>query len=206
MKEATKAEKGKKKKKKNNFNVFEVPTDWDTPAQEGEQEIVVTSKKNKRDVKPASESEAPSTPTQKGFEDFSAPTITTPKIKSNTATFLKKAVSKSATPKKKLSQMEKIKFQVSSSDTKPKRVNWALTRNMFQGTEDLLASIKSSPGIPHDPAKQPDKGLLKRKSISNTGSPALNPVALNTQLNAARHSKKGLKMQKRLSAQDFFQF
>ena len=28
----------------------------------------------------------------------------------------------------------------------------------FQGTEDLLASIKSSPGIPHDPAKQPDKG------------------------------------------------
>ena len=75
-------------------------------------EMVVPSKKNKGDVKHKSESEsvAPSSPPQKGFEDFSAPTITTPKMKSHTATFLKKAVSKSATPKKKLSQVRVIGY------------------------------------------------------------------------------------------------
>ena len=64
--------------------------------------------------------------------------------------------------------------------------------------EDLVASIKSSPGIPHDPKKHPEKGLLKRRSLADadgsglnesisgglTASPMLNPVSLNTQLNS----------------------
>lgn len=206
-KEAKKEEKKVKKaeeiKEKKN-NIFDEPSEWDTPLQDGETEIILPSKKYKGDVKlaPAAESTGLNSP-QKGFEDFSEPTMTTPKITSHTAKFLKKAMSKSATPKKKLSQIEKLKSQGSSSESK-KRVNWALSNNMFQGTADLLASIKSSPGIPHDPKKQPEKGLLKTKSMSRTGSPALNPVALNTQLNASLNSKKGLKMQKRLSAQDFF--
>ena len=41
-----------------------------------------------------------------GFKDFEAPSIGTPTMKSHTALFLKKAMSKSVTPNKKLSQVK----------------------------------------------------------------------------------------------------
>jgi hypothetical protein len=139
-----------------------------------------------------------------GFKDFAAPTVTTPGKNTHTAQYLKKVLSKSNTPKKKLSQIEKLKTKASSSESKAKRVNWALTKNMSTSERDLLLSIKSSPGIPHDPRKKPDKGLLKTKTAPRTPQNE-NPVQLNTQLNSI--SKKGVKMAmkfERMAAKDFF--
>ena len=52
----------------------------------------------------------------------------------------------------------------------------------------MHAQIKLSPAIPHDPKKAPEKSLLKRtlakKALEREGSPQLNPVSLNTQLNS----------------------
>merc|ERR1712013_931418 len=72
-----------------------------------------------------------------GFE----PAQITP-VKSFTSTFLKKAVSKSGTPKK---------------------INFALTQNKAQDFVDHLRQVKSSPQTPHDPDKKPVKKLLKRE-------------------------------------------
>eukprot|EP00088_Acartia_fossae_P035340 TRINITY_DN363_c0_g2_i11.p1 TRINITY_DN363_c0_g2~~TRINITY_DN363_c0_g2_i11.p1 ORF type:complete len:871 (-),score=354.25 TRINITY_DN363_c0_g2_i11:199-2757(-) len=226
-KDNDKAESPKKKANKENMSngkLFDESNDWDTPLQPGEQEIVIPNKKYKGKVKlkPAAENPEENDSPKKsepspGFKDFEPPSIGTPTMKSHTALFLKKAMSKSVTPKKKLSQVEKLKTKVSSSESRVKRVNFALTKNTMQGMEDLVASIKSSPGIPHDPKKHPEKGLLKRSSMADAdgglnesisenlaASPMLNPVSLNTQLNSI--SKKGKKLigKKRMKAMDFF--
>jgi len=204
--------------------VFAESSDWDEPLQPGEQEIVIPSKKYKGDqkLKPAKscsngfkEYDSPKGKTPKscsnGFKEFDSPTVTTPKSMSHTAKFLKKAMSQSATPKKKLSQIEKLKAKGSSSESRIKKVNFALTKNMMQDVEEMHAQIKLSPAIPHDPKKAPEKSLLKRtvlkKALEREGSPQLNPVSLNTQLNSSI-SKKGNKIHgknmKRMMARQFF--
>lgn len=209
----------KKKKSKENKhngdstesgNLFEMCTDWDTPLQPGEQEIVLPNKKYKGSSKLAPASATAPAP---GFPDFESPKMSTPK--SHTAVFLKKAMSKSATPKKKMSKLEGLKQKNSSSAPRLKKVNFALTKNMSQEISDLYSSIANSPGTPHDPRKNPEKSLLKcvPSSLNNSidlnssllgNSKQLNPVQLNTQLNSI--SKKGVKLmgKKRLSAKDFF--
>merc|ERR1719285_1413147 len=173
--------------------LFAEPSDWDEPHQPEDQEIVSPSKKNKDEqkVKPVKSC-------SNGFKEFDSATVTTPQPQtlSHTAKFLKKAMSKSATPKKKLSQIEKLKAKGTSSESRIKRVNFALTKNMMQDVEEMHAQIKLSPAIPHDPKKAPEKSLLKRtlakKALEREGSPQLNPVSLNTQLNSV--SKKGKKL------------
>jgi len=164
-KKMAKLEKKKDKKKMNEEGgkLFAESDDWDEPA-------------------------APAQPV--GFKDFASPTVTTPGKNTHTAQFLKKALSKSNTPKKKLSQVEKLKTKASSSESKAKRLSWALSKNMSTSERDLLLTIKSSPGIPHDPRKKPEKGLLKTKTAPRTPQNE-NPVQLNTQLNSV--SKKVLK-------------
>merc|ERR1712010_189229 len=71
--------------------VFEEPT-WDSPLLPGEQELVLPNKSYKGPEKLAPPAAAPEI---SGFE----PSQITP-VKSFTSTFLKKAVSKSGTPKK----------------------------------------------------------------------------------------------------------
>merc|ERR1712080_494742 len=86
--------------------VFE-ESDWDSPLKPGEVEVVLPNKKykGKDKLKPASEA-------QEGFPGFDPPSIskTTPKTSgTKTASFLKKAMSKSVSPKLKKSKLEKLK-------------------------------------------------------------------------------------------------
>jgi len=192
---------------KKSSKLFAEPSDWDEPYQPGDQEIAKPSKKHKDEekVKPVKSC-------SNGFKEFDSATVTTPKPQSlsHTAKFLKKAMSKSATPKKKLSQIGKLKAKGTSSESRIKRVNFALTKNMMQDVEEMHAQIKLSPAIPHDPKKAPEKSLLKRtlakKAMEREGSPQLNPVSLNTQLNSV--SKKGKKLHgknmRRMMAKEFF--
>jgi len=126
-------------------------------------------------------------PVSTGFAGFDPPTVSTPTL-STTAVFLKKALSKSATPKKKKGgRLAELKSkELSSSEPRgSKRVNFQLTRNMSQDIGELMETIANSPGIPHDPAREPEKGLLKKtvSKVKNNGH--MQPLQLNTQLNAA---------------------
>lgn len=76
---------------------------------------------------------SPVSPVSSGFPEFDSPTVSTPNLaKSHTAVFLKKAMSKSATPKKKLKRLGEEQSKSASSEPRLKRVNFALTRNMSQ--------------------------------------------------------------------------
>ena len=71
----------------------------------------------------------------KGFPGFSGPTVSTPNLaKSHTAVFLKKALSKSVTPKMKHKAAGRSNAEVerSASEPRPKKVNFVLTRNISQ--------------------------------------------------------------------------
>jgi len=186
---------GSKKKKKAKaekvvnvaMKLFDESADWGTPEDQenGSSASVVEA--------------APS----KGFKGFESPKVSTPK--SHTAVFLKKAMSKSATPKKKLSKIEKLKATNSASEGRSKKVNFVLTRNTSQEISDLYTSIAASPGIPHDPARNPNKSLLRVKTGVLDKSIELHPVQLNTQLNSI--SKKGRKLvgkNMRMKASQFF--
>merc|ERR1712192_300843 len=101
--------------------VFEEPT-WDSPLLPGEQELVLPSKSYKGSEKLAPPAVAPEI---SGFE----PSQITPVKKSFTSTFLKKAVSKSGTPKKSKKdrlQDESAKKELSNSAPQKKRINFAL--------------------------------------------------------------------------------
>jgi len=188
--------------------LFEEPSDWDTPMQPGEQEIVLPNKKYKGSVKLTAPEEPLTTPTQQGLPGFDSPKISqqSPGKASHTAVFFAKALSKSVTPKKKKGRLAELtNLKCASEPRKTKRVNFALTKNASQDISDLLSSIASSPGTPHDPAKNPEKSLLKRrKSLLDDRSPELQPVQLNTQLNSI--SKRGQKLigKKRMRAKAFF--
>jgi len=175
---------------------FEEPT-WDTPLLPGEQELVLPNKNYKGPEKLAPPAAAPEI---SGFE----PSQITP-VKSFTSTFLKKAVSKSGTPKKSKKDRlleETAKKELSNSAPQKKRINFALTQNKAQDFVDHLRQVKSSPQTPHDPDKKPVKKLLKKKESLESSAKKLNPVGLNTQLNS--RSKTAKILQKRARAMDFF--
>merc|ERR1712117_775405 len=109
--------------------------------------------------------------------------MVTPAKPSHTATFLKKALSKSVDGKK----IKKEK----------KKVNIVETRSKSQDIPSHLRSVKNSPQTPHDPSKNPTKGVLKKRVSLESGT-RLNPVQLNTQLNGRSTVKK------RKFAMDFF--
>jgi len=212
---ATEIVKKKKKKKKEkqdkpihddeeqSAKVFE-ESDWDSPLKPGETEIVLPNKKYKGKDKLKSANEA-----QCGFPGFDPPSITktTPKTSgTTTASFLKKAMSKSASPKLKKSKIEKIKKleTLTMSEPKKKKVNFALTMNKSQDINAFITSIASSPSIPHDPNKQPSKPLLSGQD-STPNSSKRNSVALNTQINSkSKIAKKMAALSKRGRAMDFF--
>ena len=176
--------------------VFEEPT-WDSPLLPGEQELVLPNKSYKGPEKLAPPAAAPEIC---GFE----PSQITP-VKSFTSTFLKKAVSKSGTPKKSKKdrlQEESAKKELSNSAPQKKRINFALTQNKAQDFVEHLRQVKSSPQTPHDPDKKPTKKLLKKKESLESSAKKLNPVGLNTQLNS--RSKTAKILQKRARAMDFF--
>merc|ERR1719209_1569155 len=176
--------------------IFEEPT-WDAPLLPGEQELVLPNKNYKGSEKLAPPAAVPEIP---GFE----PAQITP-VKSFTSTFLKKAVSKSGTPKKskKMKLLEEAsKKELSNSAPQKKKINFALTQNKAQDFVDHLRQVKSSPQTPHDPDKKPVKKLLKKKESLESSAKKLNPVGLNTQLNS--RSKTAKILQKRAKAMDFF--
>jgi len=176
--------------------VFEEPT-WDSPLLPGEQELVLPNKSYKGPEKLAPPATAPEI---SGFE----PSQITP-VKSFTSTFLKKAVSKSGTPKKSKKERlleESAKKELSNSAPQKKRINFALTQNKAQDFVEHLRQVKSSPQTPHDPDKKPTKKLLKKKESLESSAKKLNPVGLNTQLNS--RSKTAKILQKRARAMDFF--
>merc|ERR1712192_108919 len=177
--------------------VFEEPT-WDSPLLPGEQELVLPNKSYKGPEKLTPPEVAPEI---SGFE----PSQITPVKKSFTSTFLKKAVSKSGTPKKSKKdrlQDESAKKELSNSAPQKKRINFALTQNKAQDFVEHLRQVKSSPQTPHDPDKKPTKKLLKKKESLESSAKKLNPVGLNTQLNS--RSKTAKILQKRARAMDFF--
>merc|ERR1719350_978793 len=176
--------------------VFEEPT-WDSPLLPGEQELVLPNKSYKGPEKLAPPATAPEI---SGFE----PSQITP-VKSFTSTFLKKAVSKSGTPKKSKKERlleESAKKELSNSAPQKKRINFALTQNKAQDFVEHLRQVKSSPQTPRDPDKKPTKKLLKKKESLESSAKKLNPVGLNTQLNS--RSKTAKILQKRARAMDFF--
>ena len=175
--------------------MFEEPT-WDSPLLPGEQELVMPNKSYKGPEKLAPPAVAPEI---NGFESSQI----TP-VKSFTSTFLKKAVSKSGTPKKIKKERllaESAKKELSNSAPQKKRINFALTQNKAQDFVEHLRQVKSSPQTPHDPDKKPVKKLLK-KGKEESSAKKLNPVGLNTQLNS--RSKTAKILQKRARAMDFF--
>merc|ERR1712130_964279 len=175
---------------------FEEPT-WDSPLLPGEQELVLPNKSYKGPEKLVPPAAAPEI---SGFE----PSQITP-VKSFTSTFLKKAVSKSGTPKKSKKEKlleESAKKELSNSAPQKKRINFALTQNKAQDFVEHLRQVKSSPQTPHDPDKKPIKKLLKKKESLESGAKKLIPVGLNPQLNS--RSKTAKILQKRARAMDFF--
>merc|ERR1719187_2888820 len=110
-------------------------------------------------------------------------------------------MSKSVTPKKKKKEISKMTL----SEPRKKKINFALTQNKSQDFVDHLRAVKSSPQTPHDPKKNPSKALLKKRSSMEAGQAKLNPVGLNTQLNARSKTAKMLQSgRNRANAADFF--
>jgi len=175
-----------------NGKVFE-ESEWDEPLKPGEQELVIPNKNYKGDVK-----------LEKAKEGQLSPQITP--AKSFTATFLKKAVSKSATPKKtKKSLINGVTKSECASEPRKKKINFALTQNKSQDFVDHLKAVKSSPQTPHDPSRNPSKTLLKKRTSMESNQKKLNPVGLNTQLNGRSKTMKHLVGSgKRATAMDFF--
>ena len=138
--------------------------------------------------------EAVTVPAEGGLND-----IVTPAKPSHTATFLKKALSKSVDGKKIKKEKTKILMagDECSSEPRKKKVNIVETQNKSQDIPSHLRSVKNSPQSPHDPNKNPAKGVLKKRVSLESGS-RLNPVQLNTQLNSRSSVKK------RKFSMDFF--
>jgi len=172
--------------------VFEEDNSWDAPLQPGETEIVLPNKNYKGDLKMA---KAATVSDEGGLNG-----MVTPAKPSHTATFLKKALSKSVDGKKIKKEKKKamlLNEKGSSSEPRKKKVNIVETRNKSQDIPSHLRSVKNSPQTPHDPSKNPTKGVLKKRVSLESGT-RLNPVQLNTQLNGRSSVKK------RKFAMDFF--
>ena len=178
--------------------LFEENNSWAEDLKPGETEIFIPNKKYKGDVK-VKESKDTITGQIPGCP---SPMVTP--AKSFTATFLKKAMSKSEKKAEKKSKSE----TKSMTEPRKKKVNVVLTKNVAQDFAQHLKSVKNSPQTPHDPNKNPVKSALK-KTPKGSGSSeklsSLNPVNLNTQLNARSPAAKKLNgKNNRKRAMDFF--
>ena len=166
--------------------MFEEDNSWGD-LQPGESEIILPNKKYKGDVQ------------LKPVEEVPSPSVTP--VKNFTATFLKKALSKS---EKKAEKKKKILPDPSClSEPRKKKVNVVLTKNCVQDFGQHLKSVKNSPQTPHDPNKNPTKSALK-STPSGPAPKTLNPVQLNTQLNGRSSTAKKLAGKNRKRAADFF--
>jgi len=175
--------------------VFEEDNSWDAPMKPGETEIVLPNKNYKGSMKM---SEPASTPAEADLSGMVTP------AKSYTSTFLKKALSKSVDSKKsKKDKKNLLDREKCLSEPRKKKVNIVLTQNKSQDIPSHLRSVKNSPQTPHDPAKNPVKGVLKKRVSLESGN-RLNPLHLNTQLNGRSQAAKVLVGKKRKSAMDFF--
>merc|ERR1712071_52967 len=56
---------------------------------------------------------------------------------------------------------------------KNRRVNFILNKNTSQKHMDYQRTLRDSPGIPHDPDRQPTGGVLKRTSLGSAKMPAV---------------------------------
>jgi len=176
--------------------LFEENNSWAEDLKPGETEIFIPNKKYKGDVK-VKETEDTITSQIPGCP---SPMVTP--AKSYTATFLKKAMSKSEKKgEKKLKLDDKC-----MSEPRKKKVNVVLTKNSAQDFAQHLKSVKNSPQTPHDPNKNPVKSALKKTPAGSSEKvSSLNPVNLNTQLNARSKSSKMLNgKSNRKRAMDFF--
>ena len=174
---------------KSSSNLFE-ENDWDDDLKQGGTKVT-----NKDQMKEETTSSIPDCP---------SPVITP--VKNFTATFIKKALSKSEKKSKKLKLVADDKCL---SEPRKKRVNVVLTKNKSQAFTEHLKSVKASPQTPHDPNKNPTKSALKKTPGSSSGGSlaSLNPVNLNTQLNARSQAAKkmnGTPKSNRKRAMDFF--
>merc|ERR1712106_572301 len=180
--------------------VFEEDNSWGLPLKPGETEIVLPNKKYKGSLK-LSETPA-TTPESDALPGFQSPMVTP--AKSYTSTFLKKALSKSVDPKKSKKEKKKsMEKEKCLSEPRKKKVNIVLTQNKSQDIPQHLKSVKNSPQTPHDPSRNPAKGVLKKRVSLESGT-RLNPVQLNTQLNGRSKAAKVMVGKKRKSAMDFF--
>merc|ERR1712241_766986 len=171
-----------------NAKIFDENNSWAEDLKPGETEIFVPNKKFK------------GPDTISGSVPGSPSPMVTP-AKSFTATFLKKAMSKSD---KKGEKKPKIPDHKAMSEPRKKKVNVVLTKNCAQDFSQHLKSVKNSPQTPHDPNKNPVKSVLKKTPGSETAT-SLNPVNLNTQLNARSKAAKMLNgKSSRKRAMDFF--
>merc|ERR1711915_827061 len=176
--------------------VFDEDNSWDDPLKPGETEIVLPNKNYKGSLKlsePAKEMSS---------DSLALNGMITP-AKSYTSTFLKTAMSKSADGKKRKKDKDHTGKNRCMSEPRQKKVNIVLTQNKSQDIPSHLQSVKNSPQTPHDPHKNPVKGVLKKRVSLESGA-RLNPVQLNTQLNGRSKAAKVLVGKKRKSAMDFF--
>jgi len=158
-----------------NAKIFDENNSWAEDLKPGETEIFIPNKKFK------------GPDTISGSVPGSPSPMVTP-AKSFTATFLKKAMSKSD---KKGEKKPKIPDHKAMSEPRKKKVNVVLTKNCAQDFSQHLKSVKNSPQTPHDPNKNPVKSVLKKTPGAETAA-SLNPVNLNTQLNARSKAAKML--------------
>ena len=171
-----------------NAKIFDENNSWAEDLKPGETEIFIPNKKFK------------GPDTISGSVPGSPSPMVTP-AKSFTATFLKKAMSKSD---KKGEKKPKIPDHKAMSEPRKKKVNVVLTKNCAQDFSQHLKSVKNSPQTPHDPNKNPVKSVLKKTPGAETAA-SLNPVNLNTQLNARSKAAKMLNgKSSRKRAMDFF--
>jgi hypothetical protein len=180
-----------------NAKLFAEDNSWSEDLKPGETEIFVPNKNYKGDIK------------MNGGDGDTIPgspsAMVTP-AKSFTATFLKKAMSKS---EKKALKKEKMSTpttkDLTMSEPRKKKVNVMLTKNQAQNFSEHLKNVKNSPQTPHDPNKNPVKSALKKTPGGTEVPKTLNPVNLNTQLNARSKAAKLLNgKSQRKRAMDFF--
>merc|ERR1712098_392119 len=178
-----------------NSKLFEENNSWSEELKPGEMEIVIPNKNYKGEHKLKAET------ITGGIPDCPSPALTP--AKSFTATFLKKSLSKSA---KRGDTISKMFPERSMSEPRKKKVNVVLTKNQAQDFSQHLKNVKNSPQTPHDPNKNPIKSALKKTPGSgHEALSSLNPVNLNTQLNARSKAAKLLNGKgNRKRAMDFF--
>ncbi|KAF4531388.1 hypothetical protein B566_EDAN009629 [Ephemera danica] len=164
---------------------------WEEPLQDGEYEYFVTPRKKKqpelfkRKSKKSKSPEATADSLQINITDGTsmmkngtnnmtpskqdndvAIGFTTPPATSKKSMFITTPGSSSSYTVKGLDSLSM------SMGSGRKKVEFKLTRNMFQEVREYAEQLRNSPGIPHDPNKRPTQGLLK----PSTPTPVLTPT------------------------------